>query len=263
MNLNTNIKIIVFAVVVLFLTGQFGWVNPIRNFFIWATRPIVSGARGVTLGTANAFGNLFDIRNLQKENSELNQKVLILETENAGLKTQLAELADLEAALNLKERSGFVLTGARVVSTDPTSLNQTLLIDRGESNGVVADQAVVDPAGAYLGRITRVLKNTSEVTLISDVRSRIPSEVAETGTRGIVAGQHALAVSFLEVPQGQELPNGARIVTTGFTPGVPAGLLIGYVERIYSAGSELFQSATVRTAANLRALRTVFVITGH
>jgi rod shape-determining protein MreC len=257
-----NIKIIAAVFIAFFLAGQFGWVDPIRNFFIWATRPLISTARSANLGTANAFSSLFEIRNLQKENGELRSRLEILETENASLKTKLTDLSDLEKAMGLKERSGFHLTGGRVVSTDPTSLNQTLLIDRGSANGVVADQAVVDPAGAYIGRITRVLRNTAEVTLISDVSSRIPSEIAENGVHGVLSGQHALSVSLTQVPQGKELPVGGRVVTTGFTPGVPSGLLIGYIERIYSGSGELFQSAHVRPAADLRGLGTVFIITG-
>lgn len=262
MELTKTLKTVAVLAVALIIAGQQGLLSPVENFFIWVTKPVFVTARNIGSGIGNGFSDLFSIRGLQKENADLRQKVALLETENASLLTQLKDHGELEKALNLKPRTNYNLTGARIVSADPTSLNQTLFIDRGESSGMVVDQAVVDSAGAYVGRVTRVLNNTSEVTLISDVRSRIPAEVPQTGARGVLQGEHALSVSLAEVPQGQELPAGARIVTTGYTPGVPAGLLVGYVDKIYSRGGDLFQTSTVKPAADLRRLRVVFVITG-
>ena len=216
----------------------------------------------MSLGLSDAASSLFTIRDLQKDNSELTQRVAMLQSENTRLETAIKEYDQLGQALNLKERTGFDLTAARIVSVDPTSLDQALIVDRGSQSGIVTGQAVVDSSGAYVGRVTRVLKNTSEVTLISDGRSRLPAEVVETGARGIVQGQYALSVSLVEVPSGQELKSGARLVTTGFTPGVPAGLLVGFVDSVKEQGGDLFQQALVKTAADLRQLRIIFIITG-
>ena len=248
--------------ILILIAGQFGWLKPVGSFFTWATGPVFRASRGFAVGTTNFFVSLFTIGNLQRENAVLEERSTILEAENARLNASLSEYKTLEQALNLKERSGFSLLAGRVVSVDPTSLNQTLVIDRGASSGVVAGQAAVDAAGAYVGRVNRVLKNTSEITLISDGKSRLPVEVADTSARGIIAGQYALAVRLVEVPVGQELKLGARLITTGFTPGVPQGLLVGYIDSIENSGGNLFQQAQVRSAAQLRQLRVIFLIVG-
>ncbi len=262
MLLNTKTKLFIVIVIVIVVFGRLGWLNPVENFFIWVTRPVFNVSRNASLGVVNFFSNVFTIGDLENENADLKQKLVLLETENARLKIAAAEVEKLGQALNLKARTGFVLTGARVVSVDPTSLNQTLVVDRGSNSGVVLAQAVVDASGAYVGQVTRVLTNTAEITLISDFSSRLPAEVAETGARGIITGQHGLSVALIEVPQGQYLKEGGRVVTTGFTVGVPAGLFIGYVDKLRTGGSDLFQEANIAPAADLRQLRTVFIITG-
>lgn len=262
MVITRTIKIVAVFAVLVIAAGRLGWTAPVENFFVWATGPLFATARGLGDGVVSVFSNILAIRGLAGENADLKRRLAILEAENASLRTDLKDQGELAKALKLKQRANFNLTGARIVSADPTSLNQTLFIDRGQASGIVADQAVVDSTGAYIGRVTRVLNNTSEVTLISDIRSRIPAEVVETSARGVLTGEHGLSVSLSEVPQGQELPAGSRIVTTGFTPGVPAGLLVGYIDKVYSKGGDLFQAAAVKPAADLRKIRMVFVVTG-
>ena len=67
---------------------------------------------------------------------------------------------------------------------------------------------------------------------------------------------------MVEVPQGQALPEGARVMTTGFTPGVPAGLLIGHLGTVVSNPADVFQEANVTVSSDLRRLTIVFIITG-
>src|SRR3989344_5272099 len=255
MGKSSKTKIILAAAAVLLVVGYFGWLAPLENFFLWLTKPVFTSARNLTISLSEATSNLFTIKDLQRENADLKQRLIALETENSQLKLSGGENEELEKALNLKSRTGFNLVGGRVVSSDPTSLNQSLIIDRGDVAGVVGGQAAVDSSGAFIGRITRVLHNTAEVTLISDFSSRLPAEIAETGARGVVSGEHGLAVALVEVPQGQNLQIGGRVVTTGFTVGVPAGLFIGYVAEMRSSGSDLFQEALISPAANFKNLR--------
>ena len=262
MFLNTKTKSLIVVAIVVLAMGRLGWLDPAKDFLIWLTKPVFLTARAAALGTADFFGSVFKLAEIQKENIDLNERLVALETENAQFNLSASRARELEEAFNLKTRSGFILTGANVVSVDPTSVNQSLVIDRGRAAGLIEGQAAVDSAGAYAGKITRVLKNTAEVTLISDFSSRLPAEIADTGARGIVTGQHGLAVVLVEVPQGQSLKLGGRVVTTGFTPGVPAGLLIGHVESLRTGGSDLFQEGNLEPSADLRRLRTLFVITG-
>lgn len=255
-------KFIIGLALVIVLFGQMGWMTPVENFVIWASSPLITTTRSVALSISSTTSKVLAIGSLQEENSDLRQRLIALETENARLNTQLSELKQLEEALGLKSRSGYNLSGARIVSHDPTSLSQIVLIDKGRNSGVIEGQAVIDASGAFVGRITRVFQNTSELTLISDFTSRLPVIVPETGAQGILSGEHGLSVALIEVPQGQKLEVGNRIVTTGFNLGVPAGLFVGYIDQLRTGGGELFQEALVRTAVDLRQLNVVFVVIG-
>ena len=259
---NSKIKFSVVLAVVILIIGQLGWATHIKNFVVWAGSPVTAGVRSTSASAHIFFNNLLAIRTLAREVSELKTKLVTLETENAELRSSLLEYEELSRAFDLKSRGGYSLISGRVVGADPVTLSQTLLIDRGSQNGVVEDQAVLDASGAYIGRIARVFKNTSELTLISDVKSRLPVEVVESRARGIVQGQYALNVSLVEVPSGQNLPKGGRLVTTGFTSGVPQGLIVGYIDKVVSKSGDIFQQATVRAASDLKNLRLVFVVAG-
>jgi rod shape-determining protein MreC len=58
-----------------------------------------------------------------------------------------------------------------------------------------------------------------------------------------------------------DIQRGDEVVTSGLGGVYPAGLLIGYVGRVYRDRTGLFQYADIVPAADLRSLDVVFVVT--
>ncbi|NLE65244.1 MAG: rod shape-determining protein MreC, partial [Elusimicrobia bacterium] len=69
--------------------------------------------------------------------------------------------------LNFKNTSVFSSVAARVVARDPSNWNASVMIDRGEKDGISPGMAVVNAAGV-IGRVAEVGPHASKVILISD-----------------------------------------------------------------------------------------------
>ncbi len=119
--------------------------------------------------------------------------------------------------------------GARVIGETDGPFVRTLLVDVGQSDGVQEGQAVTDARG-LLGRVVTAGSRASRVLLVTDFNSRVPIELAETGARGILAGDNTdrPEVRYLTPKDGAR--PGHHVLTSGagglFPPGLPVGRLV-------------------------------------
>lgn len=230
-----------------------------------------SGVQNLFGYTGQAVGNTFNgIKNLFKvagtlsslaaQNAELEQQINELSFENARLQSAKAENQTLRRALNFQEDQTYNTIPAEVQIMDPTGFSQTIIIDKGDVHGVVLGQAVAAAPGLLVGRITKIYRTTSEVTLITDPATTISAEVTETGARGLVRGEHGISLVLDLVTQNEVIKSGDKLITSGLAGDFPRGLLVGEINSIKSSSSELFQQAFVSPAADLKNLNMVFVI---
>lgn len=216
---------------------------------------------GAGLGnTKDFFAIIGTLAGLARENAELEQRIDELSFENSRLQTAKAENAALRRALNFQEQQTYETIPAEVSALDPTGFSQTIVINKGESDGVILGQAVIAPPGLLVGRVTKTYRTTSEVTLITDPSMTISGEVTETGARGLVKGEHGLSLILDLVTQNEVIKSGDRIITSGLAGDFPRGLLVGEINAIKTSSSELFQQAFVSPVADLKNLKLLFVI---
>jgi rod shape-determining protein MreC len=227
-----------------------------------------SRSYGVTSGfvaqrvdsTKEFFQTFFVIRKLVAENAFLKQRINELSFENARLQTSRDENFALRNSLTLKQQTALKLLPAEVIGADPTGFSQIITIDKGATDGITAQSAVVVSPGLLVGKVTAVNPHSSQVTLITEPSVVVNAEVTETGAQGLVAGEHGLGLSFSLVSQNEVIKTSDNVVTSGLSGDIPKGLLIGQIDSIKSAGSDLFQKAFVAPAADLRNLKFLFVV---
>jgi rod shape-determining protein MreC len=222
-----------------------------------------SAARGVGTGldgTKDFFAVVATLSRLARENAELGQRIDELSFENSRLQSAKAENIALRRALNFREEQRYETIPAEVSVMDPTGFSQTLVIDKGEADGVMLGQAVIAAPGLLVGRVTKTYRSTSEVTLITDPSMTVSGEVTETGARGLVKGEHGLSLILDLVTQNEVIKSGDRIITSGLAGDFPRGLLVGEINAIKTSSSELFQQAFVSPVADLKNLKFLFVV---
>jgi len=179
----------------------------------WAA-DAVEGVRNLALSADQAAA-------LQQENEQLR----MLGPANQQLASENARLRAMFSLPPITENAGIV---ARSVTHPGSPFLWTVLLDAGQQQGVTLYQPVIDHTGV-VGRILSVGETSSRALLITDMNSRVPVMIEETGDRAILEGDNSRTpvLAFLEAAH-QVMP-GYRVVTSGdggvFPPLLPIGVV--------------------------------------
>ena len=204
-----------------------------------------------------------------------------LMTEVVTLREQARRLSFLERdndalrkLLGFKDSYKYSLVACEVVARgDATGWWQTLTLNKGTSDGVAPDMAVISIDG-LVGRTMEVSRQSTTVLLVTDPTCRISCKFTRTGALGISSGGgltpggdskmamfHSPRPNRMDyIAKDQKIFESDSIVTSGLGGVYPEGLLVGYVSRTDMDPSGLYQTADLRPAADMQALKYVFVV---
>jgi rod shape-determining protein MreC len=167
---------------------------------------------------------------------------------------RLRELLDLRSSFTVKSQAAEVL----YESTDPYS--RKVVIDRGQTQGLVAGSPVITEAGV-IGQLTRLYPLSSEVTLLVDKDAAVPVLNVRTGTRSVALGSASgdgLELRFMagnaDVQVGDELQTSG--IDGVYPPGLPVARVVD-VDRKSQAG---FARIRLLPVASPDAVRHVLVL---
>lgn len=168
---------------------------------------------------------------LDEENIRLrDQNAALLHWQTMARRLQ-GENDTLRQLLNVKASPQYQFSTARVVTGSASIFSHSLLLSEGAAIGISADQAVITDEG-LVGRIIEVGAHSSQVLLITDINSRIPVEVEQTGEKAILAGDNS-SRPLLNLANDKWKPTiGQRIVSAGDGGVFPSGFVVGEVAAI-------------------------------
>jgi rod shape-determining protein MreC len=239
-----------------------GVKNTVREFL----SPMQEAASGFVRSVREGFSSVRGLGGLVSENQRMTAEVARLQSEVRDLKALERENEQLRHALNFASRAQRDLIPAEVIARSRDGWWQTLRLNKGAAAGVAADQPVISIDG-LVGKVASVSGRTADVLLLSDPTCRVAAQLLRTGTFGVVAGrgpswegQVICRMDFIN-KNTQILP-GDEVVTSGLGGIFPKGLLIGYVDKVYTDRSGLYQYADVISKAELGTLQYVFAISG-
>ncbi len=214
-------------------------------------------------------------RGLLAQNQALEARVQELEAELLLLHTLRADNAELRLQLECAPRLPHHITAEVLTLGSADGWSQRIRISKGRRQGIRVNNPVVAAAG-LVGRVVSASATTSDVLLITDVNSRVACafepDVASargilTGTGTRIAGPaglqllhtiEPLRLAYLE--KELELPEAARVVTSGIGGVYPRGIPVGVVAEVEQDASGLYQRATVVPFADFSSLRYVSVL---
>lgn len=214
---------------------------------------------------AGFFENLQDLQNTYEENKELKtrvEKIASLEAEVQELKKDNKDLREvLDETRTLRD---FEPLPATVIGRNPDRWHEMIIIDKGKSNGIKKNMAVVTSSG-LIGKIKSVTQFSSTVQLLSamDPKNRISAVIqGETEVFGFVQGfddkEKLLLVKA--IPSGAKIEKGQAVITSGLGGVFPKGLTIGKVVEVKPDQYGLNQTALVKPGANFYDIENVIVI---
>ena len=225
--------------------------------------PFIHASSTMTTSTQDAMAPKVDPRELMRENDRLRLEVQKLRITTQRHDELLAENNKLRRLVGYKENAPFKnLIAASVLKRSASTWWNTMIIDKGENEGVAVDCPVITDVG-LVGKVTRVAPQMSEVTLLTDETCRVAAGVEGTHEKGILNGERAgidarpdLRLRFLS--QNAPVTVGASVYSTGDGRVFPSGVLLGKVKR-FERG-EISGEAVVESAVDFSVVEDVFVL---
>jgi rod shape-determining protein MreC len=129
---------------------------------------VEAGTASMVRGSRNVWGNYFALRGVRAENETLRRQLGELEVKFQQEHALAVRSGQLQALLELKTKSELPTLSALVIAGNPDPQMRTVTIDRGSSDGVQADMAVIAPGGIVGRIIAPVGRRASRVQLLVD-----------------------------------------------------------------------------------------------
>src|SRR5215472_14397497 len=205
--------------------------------------------------------NYVDLRNVRKQNQDLQEQVSRMQMEQARLKQDAEQAHRLQALLDFKERYVAKTMAAQVIGTSGTEQSKMITIDKGSAAGVKPDQAVITPDG-IVGKVKEVYHLSSQVLLINDHDGGAGVILEGTRLQGIVKGTSLGELQISDVMADEKVEAGEHIITSGGDRIFPKGLSVGTViSASPDRDNDPFLNIKVKPAADLNRLEEVLVVT--
>lgn len=246
------------TLLIVFLSVK-GAAKPVQSAAVQAPRPLVYIFTGIGHSFSSFFGYFSSVSKVNRENAELEQRVLGLQQDNVVLQQYKLENDKLKKELNYRQTGRFNLVSATVIGKDPTGFSQAVIIDAGANDGIEAGSGVL-AQGVLIGKVVSVDEFTSKVLLVTDPQSNIDAQISATGDNAIARGSYGSGIIVDMVSQNVQLNSGDEVVTAGLNSDIPKGILIGTVGQLQSQKNDLLQKATVISGVDLKDLDFVAVI---
>jgi rod shape-determining protein MreC len=205
-------------------------------------------------------GYFTSVASLSRENERLKRK----ELENAQALQQAGELAvendRLRKLFGARERVRNAAVLGTVLYEARDRFERKLVLHVGVDDGVRPGAPVIDDIGV-VGQVTRVFKDTSEVTLLTDKDQSIPVQIMRSGLRGVAFGgidPGTLDLRFMAA--NADIVNDDIAVTSGLDGVYPPGIPVARVARVERAAKDQFARVVMTPMAGVESHRHLLVL---
>ena len=209
--------------------------------------------------TRNIWRTYFYLVTIARVNQVLLQDLSqAVENKNQWHETDLANvrLRDLiDFQRNISER----VVAAEVIGKDPSAWFKTVIIDKGEADGLTRGLPVVIAQG-IAGQVIEVSNHYSKVMLIIDSNSAVDSLVQRTRARGVIKGESTDQCRLDYVLRKNDVRIGDTIVSSGLDGVYPKGLRIGFVSQVIEHNADIFHEVIITPFVDFEKLEEVLVI---
>jgi rod shape-determining protein MreC len=233
--------------------------NPAEKIAVEIAAPFQKFFVGTVTLVRDLWRNYFFLVETRQENALLKRRIGLLEIDNSRYQELLLANQRLRELLGFQENTREPLFAARVIGWDSSGLFKSIILDKGEGDGIRVNMPVVNSEG-IVGRIVSVAPNYARTLLITDQNSAIDGLVQRSRGRGMLKGGGSSDCSFDYVIKTCEIRTGDTIVTSGLGGVFPKGLHLGVVTEINDFPGKLFKDVRVAPAVDFSRLEEVLII---
>ncbi len=223
--------------------------------------PFQQGAQKTFLWFKGVGEDYIFLSAVQQENRDLRKMIYALKEENNRLREALQTDERLGKLSSFRSQFPYPSQLAQVYARGPSSWFKTVLINKGEKDGVAKDMAVATSEGV-VGRVIEVSPDTAKVLLIIDPNSAMDVVIQRSRAQGIMEGKIDEVCILKYVQKNEEVQVGDRVVTSGLGGIFPKGLVVGTVRQVERKRPGIFQYIEVSPSVDLSKLEEVLVLGG-
>ena len=176
-------------------------------------------------------------------------RMFLREEENIRLKAELSKLLQEQRRCRetilenetkghsfLKERDYRYVTAARVIAKSTDQWSNTVIIDKGISDGVAREMIVVTDSG-LAGKISDVSHSFSHILLLTDINFSVAARLEESRKEGVISGTGSRKALLKYIPYEDEVKVGDIVITSGLDQLFPPGIPVGFISKIDKLGN--------------------------
>lgn len=220
------------------------------------TNPISFGLHQSGINIADQFEFIFAARFAAKEKKAAQEQLATLFSENAQLRTKLAETEALLQQQQTLSPKTYNLEPARPIGKD-----RFLRIDKGLRDGTNENTPVVFKDN-FIGVVVNSSESSANVRLLTDPDSKILAFSLNKGGRakGTLIGQFGSEMLLDKILHDEVIEVGDLVYSEGTEGNIPRGLILGRVVEVLPRENQLFKQAKVAGVFDIRDLELVFFI---
>lgn len=213
----------------------------------------------------NSAGYFISKKNLNEEIQRLTKENQLLQLDAARMEEMRQENENLRHLVSALAATTDHVVTTEVIGCPADPFSRRIQIAAGALDGVQVGMPVIGPFGV-LGQVSRTVSHQSEVTLISDHKSRISVINNRTGQIFLLAGtgdSGLLTVAFAQ--PSADLQPGDELVTSGLDHLYPKAVLTAIVKSSTYVPGEAYRRVEATAAADLTDVQfaTVVLVNPH
>ena len=216
------------------------------------------GASSLIGGLQTSWDDYLALQSVRSDNEQLRRELAQLQValqQERALAQQSRGLAQL---LKLREQVQLDTVAAAVIAGSASPDFRTLTIDKGSTDGLRPDMAVIAPAGV-VGRVITPSARAAKVQLLVDRNAAAGVLVERSRAQGVVEGTGGgLRLNY--VSSTADVQPGDVVSTSGIDGIYPKGFVVGQIESV-QRGAGTFGAIVIRPAVDFSSIEAVLVVT--
>ncbi|MCC7179801.1 MAG: rod shape-determining protein MreC [Acidobacteria bacterium] len=217
-------------------------------------RMVTSGVTGVQ----GLWSGYVDLRGVKDENTALRQELQALQIRLQEERALAQRAEDLRQLLELRQRAELDTTAAEIIAASASPEFRTVTIDKGSTDGLQADMAVISPAGV-VGRLILPSRRAAKVQLLIDRNAAAGAIIERSRAQGVAVGFGTGELRMDYVSATADVKAGDLVITSGIDGIYPKGFVIGTVDSV-DKGTGTYHEVRVRPAVDFSRLEEVLVV---
>ena len=250
------IMILMAFFLVLFASTLGGRYGPFHQLTMEFLGPLQSGFSTAAKGARTLWDDYVDLLNVRDENYRLKALLNSYDEKLAKYREAYATYLHLEEELQFRKTVDFPPLTARVIGKDPAFWFHTIIVDRGENDGVVEGMVALTSNG-IVGQVIHVSRNYCKILLAIAPSSAIDVIVQKNRVRGILKGAGEEGYVLHYVLKNADVEKGDLIVTAGIGGVFASGIPVGTVTAVHRKKRGMFLEIEVTPSIDFQRLELV------